>query len=48
MVSKPKPVPQFPMSLMDAIAALLKGNNAAPRKIRFKPHPSLTKAAARS
>lgn len=48
MVTKSKPVPQFPMSFVDALAVLLKGNNTAPRKMQLKPSPSLERAVARS
>jgi len=48
MVTKSKRVPQFPMSLIDALAVLLKGNNTAPRKLQLKSTPSLARAVARS
>jgi len=48
MVTKPKPVPRFPMSLMDALAVVLKGNNTVTRKMQLKSSPVLARAAARS
>jgi hypothetical protein len=47
MATKPKPVPQYPMSFIDAIAALFRVNRA-PRKKEPKAPRSLTQASIRS